>query len=278
MPPTEEEIVRRREAIRHALAGAGLAVAAPVIEAAARITQVDDYVYPDRTVARHGVLFHVKAPKQHLPELVHDWRYVNNYNKVYLAGMTAKHLATLGEFHAARQWFSWAHDSAHSRGQDEWIRAHEACLPAIAGSPEKVPKNPVGRGAADYARAQATLGNPRNAYAALDRAFHHTAFAREPYTAFTFPEFQWHAAASRVHTLLGNVASAMDHANEALAGFPLNDATSRSLVALDIADCQGMRGRRDDAREHLNEIISSLPRGWRSELVWTRATEVSAKV
>lgn len=133
----------------------------------------------------------------------------------------------------------------------------------------------MGRGAADHARACAYLGLDREAYAALDRAGRHTSFDREPYTAFTFPACQWHAAASRVHTMFRNTATARDHQREALEGFPTYDVTSRALVEFDVAECLASDGKREDARRHVYKTMTDVPRQWRSSVITDRGREVA---
>lgn len=279
---SEEEFMRRREAIRNALTGAGLAVAAPVIDAAARLGERgygdDDF---ERVIQMHALWFtHVPA-KRHLPTLIRDFGQVNNFNKPLLAGMAGETLADLGEITTARQWFDWAAEHAHSRGQVEWLRGRESILYLDAGDMRRVPDNPVGLGSASYARAQAKLGNAEAARGALERAGRYTALERETYTAFTYPQFQWHADASKVHTRLGDTATAKDHQRTALdteRGFPVKDVTNRTLLNLDHADCLHRDGRREEARRHLNDTLALLPQDRRINVINARAAEIAEAI
>lgn len=63
------------------------------------------------------------------------------------------------EFQAARQWFTWAREHAHSRAQDEWLRGRESMLHLNAGYLEWVPDNPVGMGAACAQAGSRSISN-----------------------------------------------------------------------------------------------------------------------
>ncbi len=277
---TEEEIMRRREAIRAALASAGLAVAAPVVDAAARAAWDDDYSDLDATVGRHSRYFTWMPAKQHLPLLMRDFAHLPTGPQVYLAGIAGETLVSLGDIPAGTRWLTWANERMATAVGARWLHGRNGIVGLQAGRPDLV-RPGDGIGSMYHAMAQARLGNPRNAYAALEHARRGISPTGTPHTAFSFHPYQWHMAGSEVHTRLGDPGAAADHQREALdlgRGFPVSNVLDRAIVNVDVADRLAREGKRDQARRHLTDTMSVLPRGHRISQVTTRAAEVGERI
>lgn len=272
MAPTEADIVRRREALQHALGAAGLSIAAPLLETACQIDW-DALSDPDEIVAQHATWLTWLPARQHLPRLLRDFARLDLRSRVYLAGITGETLSSMGDSYHAMQWFRWANQHWQTSEQARWLHSRNTIAALETGINELV-RPSIGIGAGAYALAQAKLGRYAEAIVALNRAWLETTGDR--YTAFDYPAFQHHRFGSSVHTRLGNPKAARDHQVDALRHLPVSDVTSRALVNLDVAQRLGLaEDRREEGANHVRTTMYGLPEQYQDEVTVRRAREVS---
>lgn len=270
---SEEEFMRRREVIAGALASVGLGVSVPVIDAAARLDWSELDTDPDSVVARHGTYFDTMPAREHLPYLLRDFAHLDTRSRVYLAAMVGESLSVLGNTRDAQRWLSWAGQRQQSRGQAAWLHGRNGYLALDMNRPDLVRSGQDATGHANYAKAQARLGNREEAVIALERAGKSATGPGQ--LLFSFPVGEWHETGSIVHTRLGNTRAAAEHQQEALDKLPARDVLSRTLLNLDMAERLSREGQADAAKTHLYSTLASLPNGHRYDIVNRRASEVS---
>ncbi|MDT0381452.1 helix-turn-helix transcriptional regulator [Streptomyces sp. DSM 42041] len=270
---------------------------------------LDDWEY---TVARHGRATRTRPEGNLLADLVDDFadlRLVLTHRhpapvrrrltlaSAHMAGLMALTLLKMGD-PTARDWWRTgraAAAAAEDRAAMSWIYAHQAYQAYYLGDMDSavelaaraqqlaggLPCVGPALAAPLEARALAVLGRAEAAAGALERA--EVALERLPEqeqigSAFGYSENQLRFHAGNAWTHLGDTARAAENHGQALALYPADDLTDRTLIRLDQAMCIVQDGDLAGAATTATAAIEELPREHRSALIIYRAEQLADRV
>ena len=211
-----------------------------------------------------------------------------------MAGLIFLTLIKIGNPAHARKWIRTARIAADEVGDPticSWVRGQEAYVHyyrgdfdaastaarealAIAGS---TPCAGVPLAAALQARAEARLGNPREAQRSLDRAessLENLPAETKTASAFGYNKAQLHFHAGNAYTHMKIISAALPAQEEALRLYPASDFLDRTLVQFDQAICLALQGHNDAASTITLNELNSLNKSQRSGLITQRAWDV----
>lgn len=288
--------MRRRQFIRSTLAGAGLALAPGVVDAAARLVPAGDSVTRAGKVADVEATVHARAldfpttpAAESLAKQLRDYVDARTVATeapshlqgricgclAYLCGFLAANLADQHDYDGAHGWYGRGLEYAEYADDREargWIGGRAALMPWYRKDPDRTihdaayaavhsPPGQLGTtlGNALAASAFARIGDRRNALRALDASERATERSDERFTAYSFPSYRWHKFASDVRTHLGHVGRAERHQSAALEGYPAGAVTDPTFVRLDQAHCMAAESPRDAARHATRAVLALRP-------------------
>ncbi|WP_344898919.1 hypothetical protein [Actinomadura meridiana] len=204
------------------------------------------------------------------------------YVAAQLAALLAINLTNLGEGRAARRWWRTAARAADQTGDQAiaaLVRGRGAVFSLYASTPrlsvieaadeaiavgQGTPCAGVASGYAAKAQALAELGRHREAADVLDDLG--DMFQRLPDAVRTEHGSQWGWSNGRllyvtslVHTCAGNVGSAMEAQDAALALFPVRNWQARGQVEMHRAGALIGAGDVDEGTRHMARVLERLP-------------------
>lgn len=221
-----------------------------------------------------------------------------------LGGLVGIVMVDLGDQRLAQSFFRTARiaaDETGDRALRAWVVAREAVVPLYYGDPAKTVE--LARKSQDLAGATpcaaaamapaleargharlARLGRTESASEterALDRA--ESALATLPSdaqtdTAFGYTERQLRFHQGNALTHLGSTAHAADTQDEALRLYPSSVTLDRTLVRFDQAACHLHDNEVEEALRLGRHILVDMPSGHRTDIVLSRARELSGAV
>lgn len=297
---SEQESRQRRELLHTVLARRGLGLATLVLTAASRLPgtladgDADDL---EAAVDRYGYAYPKEPPSVLLPGLVADFadttraRAARDTSQLAsasarLAGLVAGSLNNLGCWDEARPWLAVAARDAEV-AQDvhtsAWLRTRPISRPLWHGQPgyaleqiQAVPEPPPSSGAGilalQEAHAHASLGNPREALAAVRRAERGVGHG-SGVSVFTLtePQFCWWAA--DVYARLGALAEAEWAQRVAYKAHGVRD---RATIDMGRAKCLAHAGEPEAAVEQVYAVLDELPAGQRISYILARAADLAS--
>jgi tetratricopeptide (TPR) repeat protein len=264
------------------------------------------------TIARHGRATRYRPERLLLPELIADFRDLRSILNhrhppaararllsacAQMSGLMALLLLKTGD-PSAHDWWRTGRQAA-SQASDRptlaWIYAHESYQlfygGDLVGAVELAVRAQQLAGGmpcvADAlaapleARAHALMGNRGDAIAALARA--ETALSRLPAeqrqpSALGYDEAQLAFHAGNAWTSLHESTQAWNQQQRALALYPDENRTDRTLILLDRAACLIWDGDQDDGAKLAADCVFGLPLEHRNQLIISRAREVTASL
>lgn len=312
MPPSEDEIVRRREFIAAALLG--LTVPPGVLASAARLEPTSAGGSLARQVAELEEAVHVRAldfptvaTVDQLPRLLRDYAgfrrlawEIGDHHRFRVEGGLAQlcafagaNLSTWQDYDGAHAWYAAGllHAERGRAGEARaWIAARSTLIPvhrgddrqAVHDAAHAVALSPRGQLGATLGNALAAVtlarvGHRAAALVALDEARRAVDAQRDQvtFTAYSMPWYRLGRFASEVHTQLGDFTRARSYQDESLPAYPSGSATDTTFLQLDRADALARQGYPREAAEDAAATLRSLPPETAAPILADRAAEVA---
>ena len=315
MPPSEDEIVRRREFLTRALLG--LTIPPGVLDSAARLEPTSAVGPLARQVAELEETVHVRALEfpttptvDQLPRLLRDYagfrrlvgevsdrhRFRVEHALAQLCAFAAANLATWQDYDGAHRWYGAGllhTERGRAREAAAWIAARSTLIAVHRGDDRQAmhdaayaamlsPRGQLGAtlGNALAAVTLARVGHRAAAYVALDEARRAVEAQRDQqtFTAYSGPWYRLGRFASEAHTQLGDFARAGSYQNESLPAYPPGAATDTTFLQLDRAEAMARQGYPREAAEHATTTLLALSPEEVAPILADRAEQVAAVI